>query len=153
MKNTDDKPVVDLSNVKGDICGVIIPQDSGIVFCNCVGGSACEYPNLEGVFVPLPFSSFELGNLADACIVDEDEEEAEDGKVDLLIEDFLRDNGLDQYFKSYTEIEYYNERIFLAEAWVPVLIRNLEDLKDDKIKPILKDLVGKLVILTWCFDE
>lgn len=42
--------------------GVIIPAKTGIIFTNQSGGVACRHPELEGVFIPLPFGKGGLAN-------------------------------------------------------------------------------------------
>lgn len=42
--------------------GLVIACPSGVVYTNQVGGYACQHPELEGVFVPLPGSAAEKLN-------------------------------------------------------------------------------------------
>jgi len=124
-------PVIELWGIDS-LFGVILECKSGVFYSNQVGGTSCQHPTVEGVYIPL--HGYELGT--DPLYDDYD------ASVKAVKEFVNANHGINEFF------EYIEDERAIHEAWVPLRIR--KDLSLDPIvNPLFHSLLGKKVILVY----
>lgn len=130
---------------------MLVPMQTGVKWCNQVGGTSCCHPTVEGICVPLVGGPPEPDPLLDLC-----EDLGGNGEYWRIREDINKflaaDPALHTAFRSLTieEMDALVEEddfAFVAEAWVPVRVR--EDLPDTFYEDHILAFRGKTVILVY----
>jgi hypothetical protein len=118
-----DKVTVELYDVV-NLSGIIVPRNTGIVWENQAGGTACAHPKLEGVFVPLA-CFMPWGNEIPDPLLDH----VGSRYISKLVDKFLDATDLRSWFRSLTTKEAHEllphfdkSDCYLYEAWVPAYI-------------------------------
>jgi hypothetical protein len=141
--------LIELWNLTDPHFGIIVLGSTGFVWTNQVGGTSCAHPRAEGIYIPLPtewlpHSDFQEDPLYDLWT----------NYDPLLVEQFLqsedrlgRDKKLQVLFAPITDYQIVleimeEEKLFLAEAWVPVKIIGSDE-------PIPSSMIGEHGILTY----
>jgi hypothetical protein len=130
-----------------DLFGVIIPALTGIIWSNQVGGTACDHPEVEGIFVPL-LGKGALGERNDPLF-----EHWKEPPTSPLIERWIAAHGFSASFQTPRKADLVEmaadypdlpPSAFAAEAWVPLIIKTGRDFPQQ-----LAPFVGKLCFATY----
>lgn len=138
----------------GSGCGLIVPMQSGVIWSNQTGGTCCSHPELEGIFIPLPWE------LTTGLLDDFDSSEIRGAFPHDRIAHFLKEEGLVPYLvpvHSWADVpkttRYYGESPDLIavadEAWAPVRVGHVPNEDGMYQVSMLENLVGQVAILTW----
>lgn len=121
---------------------LIIPCQTGIVWSNQVGGTACGHPEMEGILLPLSGHHEVVDRLPSGRLIMENQchEVYDAGVVSAL----LSSMRLDDLLEPLPVDKQTGEFAKMSEAWVPVRIR------DEKFYDVhLVPFVGRVCILTY----
>lgn len=114
--------------------GLILPEPSGYLWTNQVGGTMCAHPDLEGIFIPLP-AEWKAAEIADPLFNVYPNESDGPGAVAKFLEAYEHLNNA-----LLPAPDFYPE---FCEAWIPVQVRaGLEN-------SLLEPFAGRLGILTY----
>lgn len=170
---SDEKPLVELWSMFWGDALFICRHDTGVLYTNQVGGTCCSHPTIEGFAVPIRVQKEELEALSSSVYeqcwselwgdLDWDdmrtttEKALEACGLDLVFEP-LRESNREAFLAYAESIRFTSDRIWYAEAWLPVQVR--ADIDDpvgygrstpDKWPnaTALMHLGGRWGILTW----
>lgn len=120
-------------------CGLIVPMETDVVWGNQTGGVCCDYPELEGIFIPLHFK-LTTGLLDDMSWHKVLRKDFPSGRI----ADFLTEENLYTWLRPPAGWGDVPGDLYVGEAWVPVRITN-----HMPTFSMLESLVGQVAILTW----
>ncbi len=126
--------------------GIIFPANSGFSYTNQVGGCGCKQTAQEGVLAPLE-TFYENAN--EDPLQDFRFETYESTHV-KLVNEYLKFAGLHYVLKapSKPDVDRVLPNFFLAEAWIPVQVRDDFPKNGRGNNSILGNLGGEIGILT-----
>lgn len=125
---------ISLIDALRDKAGLIVPCKSGVSWTNQVGGIMIFHPEVEGVFVPLPFGVDDISAVQDLA--------GDFGSIKGAVRQFLADNHMGSFFSA---PDSFDGRC--GEAWLPLVVREQHPAMPHR--SVLKQLEGVDCILTW----
>ncbi len=118
-----------------DYLGFITPFSSGVTWSNQIGGTSCQHPSIEGIFLPLPAH---WRPDVDPALNYYD---LDPSQVQAFLE------AAPELLRRFEPIPNFPETEPSGEAWVPVRVRPLAE--HDMYGDILRDFVGMTGVLTY----
>ena len=127
-----------------DFTGVIILDESGQIWSNQVGGTACMHPKAKGIFINLPSYRFDTGmdNPWNDFVGSQ-----ENPYDPAYVQEFLDYSGCDQIVEPLTQEEYQSipdGSRRCCEAWIPVKVRDVGVVLPVSLEPFR----GRIGIIT-----
>lgn len=130
--------------------GVVRPCESGVVFSNQAGGTACAQPEIEGIFLPLPLWAFKKDQ---DTLEDHWGDTKHEPRVQALQNFLIGQPDLISWFRTPTVLELEVARqvglvSWWGEAWVPLIILPSVSESFADVRDLLEPFIGELVFLT-----
>lgn len=118
---------IDLGVFEQNFCGLIVPEQTGVIWRTQAGGTHCAHPEMVGFFVPLPaMAGWAKDPFEDRYMTQEAPGSAWEGDAypKELIDETLKAFELRPYLKpldSWEDMPAGMPRL-AAEAWIPVRV-------------------------------
>lgn len=135
---------INLAVVDHDYVGIFFPAETGIVYSNQVGGTACQHPRMEGFFVLLSAGASEQDPFLDYSLSRYSTDHQE------MVNALLRELGLDQDLEAPEPTECTGgDPEMIGEAWIPVKVKTDGNGWHSRSYGPLANLHGRVGILTY----